>query len=215
MTPLTITAHLLTPPVCDRPLLLDSMLYAGLGARRGAEHPSGRADAEAVFLEPLPLARVEAAGRWWWAASQVTPWGPEAPFHLNRAPDYDSNARWTSARSLNHASGPDKRLRVPYYYRPAMMRLTWTAVGDAVEVGRLLAELPGVGRLVGHGWGRIQRWEITREGPGLEAYRDARTRHVPVELEAPKGVTVSVRTLPLRPPYYRRREGVACWQVVR
>lgn len=214
LEPLTITAHLLTPPVCDRPLLLDSILYSGLGSLRGMEHPSGRADADAVFAEPLPLARVETPWGWWWAASQVTPWGREQVLHLNRAPDYEANARWTNARSLNHAAGPDKRLRVPHYYRPEMMTLTWTVVGDATEVARLIAEVWGVGRLVGHGHGSVGRWEIRREGPELAAYQDARVRHVPVALDRPDVPAITTRSIPLRPPYYRRREGVPCWQVV-
>lgn len=214
MTPLTITAHLTTPPVCDRPLILDSILYAGLGALRGSQHPSGRADADAVFAEDLPLARVETPHGWWWAASQATPWGSERVFHLNRAPDYDGVARWTNARSMNHASGPDKRLRIPSYYRPQMMEITWTAFGDAEQVGWLLAWVSGVGRLVSHGWGLVLRWSIRREGPGLEAYRDGSTRHVPVQLPRPEVARVTTRSIPLRPPYYRRREGVPCWQVV-
>lgn len=213
MTPLTVTAHLGSPASFDRPLMFDTILYAGLGRMRGAEHPSGRSDD--VWGEDIPLARVETEHGWWWAASQVTPEGDERQYHLNRAPDYEGNARWTNRGSLNHASGPDKRLRIPYYYRPGMLALTWTAFGDADAVGRLLAHVGGVGRQRTHGWGWVRRWEITREGPGLDAYRSAAVRHVPTAFEPPVGLDLQARRMPLRPPYYRRREGVPCWQRVR
>ena len=52
MIPLTVTAHLLTPPVVDRPVLLDAVLLAGMGARCGASHPSGWvADEEVEAIE--------------------------------------------------------------------------------------------------------------------------------------------------------------------
>lgn len=215
MTPLTVTAHLSTPPVVDRPLYLDALLYAGVGETMGAEREDGWAAEEDVLDQLLPLARVETAYGWWWAASAVVPLGPERGGHLNRVPLVEEAGRWTTARTLNQAAGPDKRLRRPYYYRPGMTVLTWTCVGDPGAVAALLERVSGVGALRGHGHGWVRRWTVSVGGPPVGAYAsDLALRHLPVEVR-PVGLPSQVvrRQVPLRPPYHRRRDAVTCLQI--
>lgn len=211
MVPLTVTAHLASPPVVDRPVYLDGVLLAGLGAMVGDVDDA----AVVAFAESggLPLARVDTPHGWWWAASAVQPWGREERDHLNRVPLVEEAGRWTTARSVTQGSGPDKRLRVPHYSRPAMLRLAWACVGDPEAVGRLLARVPSVGRLTTHGHGWVTRWVVERGGPPLDAYASSvALRHLPVEVAADLPDTVSRRLLPLRPPYHARRNAVPCWQ---
>lgn len=212
--PFTVVAELSTPPIVDRSLLLDGMLLGALGERMGAQRVDGWAAAEDVYALPLPLARVESPHGWWWAASAAQPYGPEQQSHLNRVPLIEEYERWTTARSVTHGSGPDKRLRVPFYYRAGMFRLTWTGVGARSEVESLLALVPAVGRMRGHGHGWVRRWTVTEGGPPLEAYgRDVGLRHLPAETRLPSCVGgVTRRQIPLRPPYHRRADGVPCWQ---
>jgi len=213
--PFTVTAHLLTPPIVDRPILLDGVLLSAVGQRMGAAHPSGWVDDAEVLAVPLPLARVETAHGWWWAASAALPFGPESRGDLNRVPLLEEAGRWTATRTLNQQAGPDKRLRIPYYTRPAMLRLTWTCVGDSAEVGALLRWVPGLGRLTGHGHGWVTRWTVERGGPELAAYgRDLRLRHLPATCPPPPaGLAWAQRQIPLRPPYHARRNAVPCRQV--
>lgn len=215
MTPLTVTAHLMSPPIVTGPLYLDGMLLAAIGARMGAAHPSGWADEALVLAEPLPLARVETAHGWWWAASAVVPFGPEARGDLNRVPLVEEAGRWMAARTVNQQSGPDKRLRMPYYYRPGMLRLTWTCVGDPAEVKTLLGRVSGVGRVTGHGHGWVARWTVELGGPALAEYaRDLRLRHLPATTPPPPaGLAWRQHQIPLRPPYHARRNAVRCRQV--
>lgn len=210
--PLTVTARLMTPPACDRALFLDALLYAAVGETLGREAPGGWAD---VPEDPaLPLARVETPAGWWWAASAVTPWGPEAQAHTNRVPALEAYDRWTSARSVNVAAGPDKRLRVPHYYRPAMTTLRWTCVGDYAGVRALLPLVLGVGRLRGHGYGWVAEWRVERGGPSADAYAtDLGLRHIPAALDVRLPARASRRQIPLRPPYHDRARSVPCWQV--
>lgn len=218
-TPFTVLAHLASPPVLAHPLMLDALLLAGLGAEMGAAHPSGWAEEAQVLEAVLPLAQVRhPSGLWWYAASQITPHGKEQRDHLNRVPPIRVGARWTSARSLNVASGPDKRMRKPFFYRPGMLRLEWTGVGDRGRVASLLSRVPGVGSQVAHGHGWVRRWEISEGGPDLEAYRDdVAMRHLPeqVSVDMMGGGHISRRAVPLRPPYWLRRKAVSCWQQVR
>lgn len=212
---LTVTAHLATPPALTWPLMLDALLLAGMGAKMGAAHPSGWVGEEEVLAAPLPLARVEGGGAWWYACSQITPAGAQSLDFTNRVPMVEEAARLTTAGSLNVAAGPDKRLRTPIYYRPEMLRLTWTCIGDAAGVAELLQHVHGVGKMRTHGRGWVQRWEVTRGGPGLDAYRLPATRHVPASLDlVPTEGIVTRRHLPLRPPYWMRRDAVECWQEV-
>lgn len=217
MEPLTVTAELRSPPVVAGPLLLDGLLYAGLGAELGATAPGGWADRATVdaAAEDLPLARVEAGDTWWWAASQVATWGAEEQTHLHRRVEYRLLEQWTSARSVNIAAGPDKMLRKPVYMRTEMRLLRWTCVGDAVRIGELLSRVGHVGKYGAHGHGWVDRWTIEQGGPPAGAYAaDLSLRHLPVQAveDLPKG-RLSRRRLPLTPPYWDRRRAVDCLQI--
>ena len=212
---LTVTAHLSTPPALTWPLMLDAILLAGMGAKLGAAHPSGWAAFDDILAESLPLARVEGAGHWWYACSQITPHGTQTLDYTNRVPMVEQAARLTDARSLNVAARPDKRLRTPVYYRPGMLELTWTCVGDAGRVADLLQYVPGIGKMRTHGRGWVQRCAVTRGGPSIDTYSRPGTRHVPAALDMvpSEGITTR-RHLPLRPPYWMRRDAIECWQEV-
>lgn len=214
MTPFMATAHLSTPPALDWPLMLDAVLFACLGMRQGAQHPSGWVSPPDASL--LPLARVgDPDGLWWYACSQITPVGPEQRDFRNRVPPVAEYARWTTNGSVNVASGPDKRMRVPLYYRPGMTRLTWFGIGDVDEVGSLLRHASGVGRLRSHGWGQIYRWEVTSQAEALD-FSSPSIRHVPAREAMPStNRFITRRRLPLLPPYWSRVDAVECLQEVR
>lgn len=216
MIPLTVRAHLSTPAALEWPLMLDALLLGGLGAEMGAADESGWADGTEVEAQPLPLARVEADGLWWYACSQITPEGPQAKDYVNRVPLVEEYARLTDRGSVNVASGPDKRMRRPIYYRPGMCDLTWTAVGDLQRVAELLARVSSIGKLRGHGWGWVRAWSVAPGGPDLAAYRHrVDLRHLPADGAHPRCEgRVTRRGLVLRPPYWRRVGQVDCWQQV-
>lgn len=210
MTPLTVTAELLTPPVLSTPIRLDGVLWAAWHARE-----YGGDLGPAVPDAPLPLARVEPpglAGAWWWAASAVLPDGPEALHHLHRRPPLDMLAEYTDARSVNVGNGPDKALRIPKYRRIGMTVLTWTAVGDVEEVAALLRHVPALGQTRTHGHGWVSRWRVEVGGPPLREYaRDVRLRPLPVEAVTVAPDRAVRRLAPLRPPYHDRAAAVPCW----
>lgn len=213
MTPLRVTAILASPAILREPPLLDGLLLAGEATRVASERPLPMEEADAL---PLPLARVEVGGQWWWAASQVPLSGPEALAHASRRPGIDLHERLTTKGSLNVVSGPDKMLRVPLYYRPGMLRLSWTCIGDASGVARSLSRITGVGHRRTHGWGWVRHWEVVPDldGPVLEDYAtDLSLRHLPVDLVdgLPSGRTMR-RRLPLTPPYWHAARAVDCWQ---
>ena len=220
MRPLLVTAALRSPVATGNPLMLDGILYAGVGRRAGDTADGGWASPREVYGQPLPLAKVELPdGRWWWAASQASPRGPEALTHSHRRPPTMEAARWTSARSINRATGPDKALRAAVYYRPQWMRITWSAFGDPEAVRGLLAWVPAVGPRTSQGWGWVDYWQVAGGGPPLDAYRThVGLRHLPAdhaerlgdELVLPERCTL--REMPLTPPYYGRARSVRVWQ---
>jgi CRISPR type IV-associated protein Csf3 len=215
MEPLTVRAYLASPCSPSGPLLIDAILFAGLGASMQLARPDEDwIPQDEVFACSLPLARVETPAGWWWAASQATPEGPESMLHAHRRPMSVHAEVWTTAKTLNQASGPDKALRVPVYTRPRWLVPTWTCVGDIDEVAFLLAHVPGVGKRITHGFGWVSRWLVVRGGPPVENYaRDVRLRHLPVELAPDLPSRVARRRMALRPPYYDRCNAVPCFQV--
>lgn len=239
MTPVTVTAHLGQPAAIKHPPMLDALLYVGLHRRlqqlRPAEYPVPVADPR-VFALPLPLARVERDGLWWWAASQATPTGPEAVRHEHRRPAVDAYAVYQGGDRIGKvdlAAGPDKGLRVPVYTRPGWLAPTWTCVVDPAQaelvadllgvpntppvdvLAALLDFVPSIGARTNAGHGAISGWSVTPSGPPLEHYAtDVALRHLPASLGLvlPSEGRVVRADLPLRPPYYGG-ERVACLQV--
>jgi CRISPR type IV-associated protein Csf3 len=213
--PLTITAHLGAPVVPGGALYFDGLLLYAVGCRIAAGSALGLLEEAEVLAAPLPLARVETPHGWWWAASAAPPAGREQVANAHRRPMVAAAELWTSASSIGIASGPDKALRVPLYYRPEWPRVTWTCVGDPVEVTDLLRWVSGLGRRTAHGWGWVTRWDVVKGGPPLEDYASrVDLRHVPcAAVEGLPAGRVLSRDLPLRPPYWSRDGRVRCWQV--
>lgn len=213
LIPLQVVAHLRSPAVMREPILLDGVLIGGLGAQLGAEREDGWACPEEVYAADLPLARVPGEYGWWWAASQASFQGPEEVTHAHRRMPLNFYERWTSAASTNAASGPDKSLRSPLFYRPSMLRVVWTCVGDPDAIARILSWVMGIGHRTTDGFGQVERWEVLDlpELPDVLAYgRDLELRHLPVW--ASHGAPVAIRTMRrLRPPYWKREDAVLCW----
>lgn len=212
MIPLTITAHLHTPAIIKDPVLFDGVLVGGLGARLGSQEEGGWVDPQTVYAYPLPLAPVSDQGGWWYAASQATPSGPERVHHAHRRMPAEDYLRWTSAKITNFASGPDKNLRVRLHYRPAMLSIRWTCIGDPDEIKKILSWVSGIGNRVGHGFGQVARWEVTEGGPALDAYKtDVSIRHIPMSsLKGPIPRDAMIAQKRLRSPYWSRFERVPC-----
>lgn len=215
MEPLTVTAHLHTPPVLGDAALLDGVLFGALGAAVGATRDDGWADAEA--LPALPLARVEASdGAWWYAASQASLHGPERTHHGHRRVPALHYEQMLSERVTNFTTGPDKSLRVRIIYRPAMLAIRWTCIGDRAEIAHLLSYVGGVGARTTQGFGQVSRWRVEPGGPALDVYRtDLRVRHLPMslpDLALVGGCMVAPKRL--TPPYWRGDGRVNCLYVV-
>lgn len=213
MRALTVRAHLSSPMIATHPLLLDGILYYGVGRLLGRE-AGGWVNPINVFAEPLPLSQVGPDGSWWWAASQAVPIGGERRAYMHRRTSLAVLSTWTKERSLNRSTGPDKSLRTPIHYRWRGRYVEWTCYGNASKVGVLLAQIPSIGAKVTHGWGRVERWEVSLKGPELSEYRhNINLRHLPVSEGRPQGGRYSRKSLPLRPPYHNRRAAVPVWQV--
>lgn len=214
--PITVEAFLVNPAVWTWPIYLDGLLFHAVGSILGLYAPSGWSGLEDVeaAAEHLPFARIETEHGWWWAASQVAPTGPESTDYAHRRPMFDEALRWGCTGSIQHKTYPDKAIRRPKYLRSSMLRLTWYAVGDMLEVGRLLTRVPSVGSYATHGHGWVRRWAVRRGGPSLQEYTfDLKLRHLPVTLVDHIPDTVTRRRMPLRPPYWNRAAAIDVWQI--
>jgi CRISPR type IV-associated protein Csf3 len=216
MRPLTVHADMLTPPVSQTPILLDGLLYFALGAQ-WAEAGQG-VDPVALADAPLPLARVDGrGGQWWHACSQQALYGSMARRHYHRRAALELARELGDFGSINVAAGADKALRVPIYYRPGMLVLRWTAIGNPGPLGALLARVSQIGKYSAWGFGMVARWtvETDTEAPGIDRYAtDVTLRHLPVGAAAAVRGAI-VKASPLRPPYWDRARATQCIQVIR
>lgn len=223
MVPLKITAHLTTPPAGGPIFMLDGLILWGIAAMEGAKTESGWLPEEIANALPLPLARVEIPdGRWWYACSAAVPPSPtQSVRHVNRRADVEAFTRWTTTRSLDETTGPDKQIRRPRYYWPEWMRMEWTCIGDPEPIRHALSFLHGIGQGVPQGQGMIRLedgWQIEPDptGPTLAQYGwDARLRPLPADRTAYPTARRVLRTpMPLIPPYWDRSRNEDCWKVV-
>ena len=162
--PLRITARPRVGIETDRFLPIDGVLhYFAMRRAYGPlllTQPGQAADAPPV---DLPLARVEAAGTWVYAAS-FAEWGPHV--------DYESF--WVKRFDQRHADLVDfagKRGQVivekgqyKAYHMPTFLRHTlsvsWYVVGERDDIMALLNHASHIGKKTAQGNGRIIDWKV-------------------------------------------------------
>lgn len=235
MTPFAVRALLSSPASTAGPIMLDALVLVGMMSQLGAEEGGWIDPAIAADL-PLPFATV-GKDPWWYAASAALPDGPEVQRHRHRRAPVGAYERYTTRKTIDMATGPDKSQRIPYYIRPAWLSPTWLAIGDPGKVARALYRVPFIGKLGTHGMGWVRAWQLSSghevrplQGIGrcerwhpqvdLEDFRQLRLRHQPATGAPPPGQQVRLHHIPLRPPYHTGHDvdaarQVRCWQVWR
>jgi len=178
MTPLKVTAHI-AEPIIDYGdgMHLDGLLaYAKFRQRQraGEEFPDpNHVDWPTDFDLPLSRWQAPLAGEcharlldsngklWGWHASDIQwpDYAIEGSVALRKMTDQDQMVRGTDAGSLKSSTGLLKNRDKTYPTRQAR-RVWWWAYGDASRVRALLKEVTHVGKLHGHGQGRVQSWEV-------------------------------------------------------
>jgi CRISPR type IV-associated protein Csf3 len=116
-------------------------------------------DEEPVDFD-LPLIRRRYGDDWVWAASAVHVGEfREHQYPLRTRPPEDLYARRSTKPSLELGSGRfkahDKTVDCL-----SVDRLVWYAIGDAAEVRKLLARVPGIGRCQSIGLGYVSEWVV-------------------------------------------------------
>jgi hypothetical protein len=140
---------------------------------------------------------------WGWRCSAAqADWVAEGTHWLRKKPATDAMRRYTEAPSHNIGLGPMKAKNLPLPARLAF-EVTWYAHGDLQEVSRLLANVRHIGKLCGHGMGRVLDWVVDEMGEdwscrGLEG-RLMRRMPAAFSSDAP-----GVLPLALRAPYHHR-----------
>lgn len=180
---LKITAKLRTGIVSsDYFVPIDAILWA-----QAQKIQYGRDD----FFEPnvpfnrsvdLPLKKIENNEYWYWSASF-------AQWPDNYA---DGKDHWSKrVRSgllhflnyngkINQGSGRYKGYRMPVFYRHAVS-VSWYAVGNKLEIKRLLTGVTHLGKKCAYGWGRVIAWQVESWKDDWSIKRDGKLmRAVPI-----------------------------------
>lgn len=170
MTPMQITARMQEPVVYsgdgmhfDGVLSLGAFLALPLDVR---ETMPPITDSHCTDMD-LPLDRWEMHGTWGWKASAVhADWLFSSTHYVRKSVKHEPMARYSTANAMNTGGGEFKSKNTPYQARTALC-LVWYAVGDIDAVRDLLSHVRTVGKLGGHGMGRVASWDV-------EAHDDAR-----------------------------------------
>lgn len=180
--PLRVVAHLAEPLVVTTdPLHLDGPLSYGAYQAARAAHvvlppltPARCTDFVlplATWVRPAPdgidpdLLTPDGAV-WGWACSRARFNGDGSTVvEVRKKPPVREFARYTDATRHHDALGPHKARNQSLPAR-LVTRVTWWALGDPDRVADLLTRVRGLGRVVGHGNGRVLRWTVEAGGPG-------------------------------------------------
>lgn len=228
-TPIRVTAQMAEPVVdYDDGLYLDGLLAYGRFREReraglNDDLPDPNHVEWAIDFD-LPLATWEAPmsgecharllddGKLWgWRASDAC-WPDETirgSVALRRMTNVDQLVRHTDAATHKAATGALKNKDRTYPTKQAR-RLVWWAVGDPERVDTLLREVTHIGKLHGHGQGRVQGWsvEVVGEDRSLES-DGVLMRRMPASWA---DAIAPPRRQTIRPPYWHTsRQVEACY----
>lgn len=196
-TPVAVTATLAEPIVdIDRAdLMLDSILTWAVTQRAGLTHlPAGQPPDDF----PLPLARWQTLDVWGWCTSRgrynVT---RHTAGQIRRKPAAGPMTRFTRDNKLHLSLGAYKA-RDTAVEAAWVDRVTWQALAtDRGHLESLLADIAALGRLKGHGFGRIGSWRV-EPSTDPDGWLD---RPLPA-VDGPRRR--------VRPPYWHPSERVPC-----
>ena len=195
---LRVVAHLASPLAGDPPHL-DALLVsvASRLAGKGADVPPGYKvdrghpcpDTSGI---PIAMARTPAGP---FRVARCTSPVPDVPTHdgvdhvaKRIGVEHAGLLAAEDRRVVATTNGWTKSYRLPLRVR-AVARVAWLCVGSRREILKLLRYVPGVGKKVAHGYGRVARWEVERIGAPPH-------RHWPWWVGSPAG-PVLMRPLPL------------------
>jgi hypothetical protein len=188
----TVTAVLAEPVVAlegnpahlDGPAAWSAFLSWADGHGRFSLPPPGDPDRCEDFALPLatwtaPVPGVahptalaaDPAMTWGWACSRAL-WEPEgwSAVQVRKHPETGIAERYARDRGWDIGGGPLKARDVPF---PAVLvrEVRWHALADPAPLLALLRRVPHLGRLGGHGNGRVLSWRL-EPGAARDAWRD-------------------------------------------
>jgi CRISPR type IV-associated protein Csf3 len=217
MIPLRVTAYLANGFASNDPWSpsLDGILaFWYLRENLGAEAFSATSvdSSQMAPVTGLPLA-VKRFGDQWWYQCTSPRYESRAEFlrYFHRRFDAEHAARYL----------PPHRARIPTKAGPfKAYRLTtrvivcdlieWDAVGDIAEVRRLLARCSAVGHKIGHGNGRVLRWDVAPVDADADQWPVLAQRPLPVEYAARAGIEGPEMLWGLRPPVRITQNQAVC-----
>jgi CRISPR type IV-associated protein Csf3 len=212
--PLHITARLRTGVVCERALPLDGILLY-----QAMRHAYGPQDARlpGITLKrtedaPVPLLIIDAGTPGWYYACSFAVW----PDHTAEGKSYwekriDAGRMdivdLGKTRKINIGKGEYRSYHMPIFYLSAL-RVEWYAVGNALEIERLLRDVWAIGKKTAQGWGRVIRWEVEPWPEDWSARRNGELmRAIPITGDFDKN---RVTLTGFRPPYWLRENQALC-----
>lgn len=164
MQRLKITAYPRVGIETDPFLPIDGILYSQAMRRAyGPQLVTRSGQAANVEPVPVPLARVEAAGTWFYAASFAV-WGPHVDYDAFWVKRFDTDrvdlVDFDGKRGkVIVEQGRYKSYHVPTFLRHALW-VSWYVVGDREDIEALLAPVAHAGKKTSQGNGRIIRWSV-------------------------------------------------------
>lgn len=158
MSLLRVTAHMSAPIAADEEIHLDTLL---ISARPGpGPAPSRSTPVREITYPPIPLARVSAGGNTVYACStwSLASGARGGLEHLTKRRDGSDTGHLAKAYTPGSGKGRDYMLPVPTVEASSV---SWLVVGRRAGVRQLLRYVRQIGAKRRHGFGVVDRWEVS------------------------------------------------------
>ena len=218
--PLVVTARLSEPIVhYEDGLHLDGPLQWAAWRAYALEHgdPIGPPPSDWIPDYEIPVARwvgppahegadprlATADGKLWgWCCSDaIGEWVATSKAEVRKRPAVAEMLRYSKDRTYNSSLGAHKAKDLTFPTVQAH-ELTWHVLGAADSMRRLLLRIHSLGKLRGHGHGRVMEWRI-EEGCDRDGWKQRR-------MPAPKDHSGPTSMETIRAPYWHRPRQAPC-----
>lgn len=145
---------------------------------------------------------------WGWRASAAhADWQLQAAHEVRKMPQIDEMKRRTQEKTAQISMGQLKACNISH---PARWTRTveWYARGDLAGVVALLDRVRSIGKMTGHGAGRVEEWSVEEIAEDRSLEYDGLLRRVMPLAYWPDAERVMISTI--RPPYHHRSRQALC-----
>ncbi len=205
--PLKITASLTSPYVSTDYIFFDALIssavWQDMMQNKAFDVSENKSD---TFYIPLPIEQIGTKESFYSASIGFPKQAVEGTARWRKQTDIESK------KKIRIGSGEFKRYDMPMPYTSAEEIVFYTN-GNKLEIERLLAYIPGIGKKRTQGYGNVRAWQVEQSEHDWSIVKDGvPMRPIPVSEAMLFNLKCDVEMFfAYRPPYWHRKNMTRCF----